>query len=64
MQSVSCKQGRAIPEQIEIVDKTNVVSGAFGLEPGVEAEDPAEAANSATQCGNWTRDESRLSSAI
>ena len=64
MQSVSFKQGRVIPEFIEVVDQTNIVSGAYGLEPGVEAEDPADAASSATQCGNWTRDESRLSSAI
>ena len=40
--SISPEEVRPVPEQIKIINKTNVMDFAGGLEPGVEAEDSAK----------------------
>ena len=35
MKSVDMEKGRTVPEQVEVVDETNVVDSAGGLKPGV-----------------------------
>ena len=38
MKSVGKEKRWAVPEEVEIVDETNIVDSAVGLEPGVQTE--------------------------
>lgn len=49
---LSAKQRGTIPEQVEIVNETHVVSSPGRLEPGVEAEESVETSSSVTKSGD------------
>lgn len=56
VQAVSPKKMPPLPESIKIVYKTHAVGGTGGGEPGVEAEQPAEAAYPPAAGGGGARD--------
>ena len=63
MESIRPVEGRTVPKQIEVVNEADVMSATGELEPGVKAEEPAEALCSAGQCWKGATDEHRLSTA-
>ena len=53
MKSVGTEKGRTAPEEVEVVDETNVVDSAGGLKPGVQTEDSVETLISTAE--SWER---------
>ena len=64
VKTVSSVKGGSLPEQVEVMNKTNVVCCAGRLEPGVEVKNPAKTTSATTKCGEWARDNNRLSTVV
>lgn len=54
-------QRGALPEQVKIVNKTNIVCYASGPEPGMKIRNPAKASRTRVKQGEWIRDEGGFS---
>ena len=53
MKSVGTEKGKTVPEEVEVVNETNVVDSAGGLKPGVKTEDFGETPS--TEAESWER---------
>lgn len=55
MESIIPEKGEMPPKQIQIVNKTYIVTSAARLEPAVDSEDSAKMPSSTGQCGDKTK---------
>ena len=64
MKSIGTGKGRTVPEEVKVVNETNVVDSAGGLRPGFKTKDSGEKSSFKAESWELSAEPDTLSTAI